>query len=169
MTISDHSPVELIWGIGHRQTSKQWRLNASLLNDKEFISFVTKELKLYLSLNDSSEVSPLIVWDCAKAYLRGRIISFASAKKRERAAKQQELEYTIKNLEKQHKQTSNPQLLNKIKNARREYNSLIADKIEGNLRFINQRYYEHGNRASRLLAIRLKKAKIFKHRTKDKI
>lgn len=84
MTISDHSPMELIWSIGHRQTSKQWRLNASLLNDKEFISFVTSELKSYLSRNDSTEVSPLIVWDCAKAYLRGRIIAFASAKKRER-------------------------------------------------------------------------------------
>ena len=78
-------------------------------------------------------------------------------KKRERVAKQQEFENTIENLEKQHKQTSNPQLLNKIKDAPREYNSLIADKIKGNLRFINQRYYEHGNRASRLLAIRFRK------------
>lgn len=115
MTMSDHSPMELLWDIEHKKTSKLWRLNASLLNNKEFISFVISELKLYLSINDATEVSPLIVWDCAKAYLRGQIISFTSAKKRERTAKQQELEHIIKNLKKQHKQTPNSQLLNKIK------------------------------------------------------
>lgn len=96
MTVPDHSHIELFWDIGYRTTSKQWRLNASLLNDKEFITFITTELKLNLSTKDSTEVSPLIVWDCAKAYNRGQIISFTSTKKRKKEARQQELKQTIK-------------------------------------------------------------------------
>lgn len=34
ITLSDHVPIELKWDIGHRPSSKQWRLNASLLNDR---------------------------------------------------------------------------------------------------------------------------------------
>lgn len=90
ITISDHAPLALSWNIGHRPTTKQWRLNASLLNDKEFITFVTTEL--YLDTNVSPKISPLILWDCAKAYIRGRIISFTSTKKKIREAKQRELE-----------------------------------------------------------------------------
>ena len=88
ITISDHAPVKLKWDIGHRPTSKQWRLNASLMNDKEFISFITAELKEYLDINSQPETSPLFLWDCAKAYIRGRIISFTCARKRKREAKQ---------------------------------------------------------------------------------
>lgn len=46
---------------------------------------------------------------------------------------------------------------NNLKEARRDLNSLINEKIEGNLRFTNQKYYENGNRESRLLALRLRK------------
>lgn len=44
---------------GHRPTTKHWRLNASLLNDKEFMTFVTTELSDYLDINTSPEISPL--------------------------------------------------------------------------------------------------------------
>ena len=145
------------WNIGNRPATKQWRLNASLLNDKEFIAFIKTELKNYLDTNTSPEISPLTLWDCAKAYIRGRIISFTSARKRKREEKQRELEDKIRQLEQQHKRNSTSSLLNNLKEARRDLNSLINEKIEGNLRFTNQKYYENGNRASRLLAFRLKK------------
>lgn len=92
ITISDHAPLALKWKIGHRPTSKQWRLNASLLNDNEFISFRKSEFKNYLDTNISPEASPLILWGCANACIRGHIISFACNKKRKKEAKQQELE-----------------------------------------------------------------------------
>lgn len=65
---------------GHRPTTKHWRLNASLLNDKEFMTFVTTELSDYLDINTSPEISPLTLWDGAEAYITGRTISFGSAK-----------------------------------------------------------------------------------------
>lgn len=33
ITLSDHAPIQLKWDIGCKPSSKQWRLNASLLND----------------------------------------------------------------------------------------------------------------------------------------
>lgn len=99
ITVSDHAPLALLWDKGHRPTTKHWRLNASLLNDKEFITFLTTELGNYLDINASPEISPLTLWDCAKAYIRGCIISFASTKKKKREAKQIELEDKVKQLE----------------------------------------------------------------------
>ena len=157
ITISDHSPVALKWDIGQRPTSKQWRLNASLLNAKEFTSFVTAELKEYLDINTSAETTPLILWDCAKAYIRGRIVSFTCARRRGKEAKQTELEDKIKDFEHKHKQSASASLLNDLNATRRELNSLLSDQIEGSWRFTNQRYYEHGDKASRLSAFRLRK------------
>lgn len=157
ITISDHAPLSLLWDIGHRRSTKQWRMNASLLNDKEFINFIMIELRYYLDTNVSPDISPLIIWDCAKAFIRGRIISFASAKKKSREAKYCVIENKIRLLEQQHKRTPTPNLLNKLQQARRDLNNLTSEKVEGNIRFTNQKYYENGNRASRLLALRLKK------------
>lgn len=157
ITLSDHAPLELMWDLGHRPTTKQWRLNASFLNDKDFLKLIKTELKNYLDTNVSPEISPLILWDCAKVYIRGCIISFASAKKKRREAKQIDLEDKIKKLEQQHKRTPTSCIFDTLKQARRDLNTLLTEKIEGNLRFTNQKYYENGNRASRLLALRLKK------------
>lgn len=53
--------------------------------------------------------------------------------------------------------TSTPALLDNLQVLRRELNSLVTEKMQGILRFTKQKYNENGNRASRLLAIRLKK------------
>uniref|UniRef100_A0A8C8E244 Reverse transcriptase domain-containing protein n=1 Tax=Oryzias sinensis TaxID=183150 RepID=A0A8C8E244_9TELE len=157
ITISDHAPIVLKWDIDMTPTSRQWRLNASFLNDTDFITLIKKELRYYLDMNKSPDTSPLILWDCAKAYLRGSIISYATAKKRQKLAKQQQLENKIKELEHRHKQSAEPNLLTELSTTRKELQELLSEKIEGNLRFAKQQYYEHGNRASRLLAFKLKK------------
>lgn len=109
ITVSDHTPLTLLWDIGHRPSTKQWKMNASLLNDKGFTNFISTEMRYYLDTNVSHEISPLILWDCAKAYIRGRIISFASAKKKSREAKLSELEERIRLLQQQHKKNTYPQ------------------------------------------------------------
>uniref|UniRef100_A0AAR2M116 Reverse transcriptase domain-containing protein n=1 Tax=Pygocentrus nattereri TaxID=42514 RepID=A0AAR2M116_PYGNA len=157
ITISDHAPVVIQWDIGLTTPFRQWRLNASLLNDKDFIALIKTEFKNYLDTNRTPETSPIMLWDCGKAYLRGSIISYATARKRQNAAKQQELEERIRVLEYKHKQGRSPNILNDLNTTRRELHALLSEKIEGNLCFVKQQYYENGNRASRLLAFRLKK------------
>lgn len=59
-----------------------WRLNVSLLNNPAFKQKITEHLRTYLENNDGS-VNPAILWDAAKAVLRGFIISeTAFAKKK---------------------------------------------------------------------------------------
>uniref|UniRef100_A0A3P8NIL1 exodeoxyribonuclease III n=1 Tax=Astatotilapia calliptera TaxID=8154 RepID=A0A3P8NIL1_ASTCA len=157
ITLSDHAPLSLSWDLGLTPRLKLWRLNASLLNDSQFCEFIHAELNTYLELNTTPEISPLTLWDCAKAYIRGRIISFASARKKRKEARRCELEAKIRYLEQQHKKAQTATLLSDLKMLRSELDSLLNEKIEGNLRFIKQKYYEQGSRASRLLAIRLRK------------
>lgn len=157
ITLSDHAPLVLTWNLGQTPKRKNWRLNTSLLNDREFLDFINAELDTYLDLNTTPEISPLILWDCAKAYLRGRIISFASGKRKKKEAKQHELQENIKRLEQQHKKTPSTKLLDELKSLRRQLDQLVTEKIEGSLRFTKQKYYEYGNRASKLLALQLKK------------
>lgn len=52
-----------------------WRLNVSILNNPQFKEKIKKELKTYLEDNDNGNVNPVILWDAAKAVLRGNIIS----------------------------------------------------------------------------------------------
>lgn len=70
------------------------------------------------------------------------------------------METKILELEKEHKRTNDKNTLKVLKQCRQELNSLLTYKAEGALRFANQRYYESGNRASRLLAFQLRKAQV---------
>lgn len=72
MTVSDHVPAVLAWDIGHRPTTKQWRVNASLLNDKDFIMYVITELRNYLDVNDK----PLL--SCCGTVLRHTYVALSS-------------------------------------------------------------------------------------------
>lgn len=74
-------------------------------------------------------------------------------------------EQMIGKLEHWHKQTSNHTPLNNLADSQRKYNSLIVEKIEGNFRLTNQRYYEYGNRTSILLAFWFEKAAAIIHST----
>lgn len=49
-------------------------------------------------------------------------------------------------MEQKHKKSRSANLINTLKAARRELDSLLSDKVEGT--FTNQKYYDHGNRAS---------------------
>uniref|UniRef100_A0A3B4EWU5 exodeoxyribonuclease III n=1 Tax=Pundamilia nyererei TaxID=303518 RepID=A0A3B4EWU5_9CICH len=101
ITLSDYAPLSLSWDLGLTPNLKRWRLNASLLNDSQFCEFIHTELNTYLELNTTPKISPLTLWDCAMAYIRGRIISFASARKKRKEARRCELEAKIKHLEQQ--------------------------------------------------------------------
>uniref|UniRef100_A0A8C5FZ81 Endonuclease/exonuclease/phosphatase domain-containing protein n=1 Tax=Gouania willdenowi TaxID=441366 RepID=A0A8C5FZ81_GOUWI len=105
ITLSDQAPLGLMRDLGHRPTTKEWRLNR---------------------------------------------------KKKEKASKTNTFrEQNKKKLEQQHKRTPTSCLLDTLKQARRDLNT--TNRKEGNLRFTNQKYYENGKRARRLLALRLKK------------
>lgn len=62
ITISDHAPVKLTIDMGKEQFFKYWRLNTSILTDKEILNELSKKLEEYFMINDNNEVTPSILW-----------------------------------------------------------------------------------------------------------
>ncbi len=69
--LSDHSTVYLKLHLDSRPKSTTWRLNVSMLNNSGFKERMKNDLQAYLEVNDNESVNPVILWDTAKAVLRG--------------------------------------------------------------------------------------------------
>lgn len=158
MTISDHNPVTMSIDLGLEPCMKYWRINVSLLTDAHIKEEIRSAILEYFALNDNGMVSPSVLWDAGKATIRGKIISIGSKVKKERIKKQLQLETEIKRLETEHKQHGKQEVLDKLKEHRTKLDELLTFKAEGALRFIDRKYYEFGNKASRLLSFQLQKA-----------
>lgn len=158
ITLSDHASVILHLDLCKDTFFKYWRLNVSLLTNVDVVQELKQSLIEYLEINDNGTVTPPILWSGAKAVLRGKIIQISSRLKKLRLEEQTKLENEIKLLEIKHKQTGTSDTLSKLKETRKELDKILTYKAEGALRFSNQKYYEMGNRASRLLAFQLRKA-----------
>lgn len=136
---------------------RQWRLNTSFLNNKEFSDFIKSELNTYLDLNAAPEQSPLILWNCAKAYIKGCTIYVASIMRKKSEARLSEIENKIRYLEEQHKPA--PTFLTSPVGFKLRIKNMIVSSPEKWRRIQDSpsKYYENGNGASKLLAMRLKK------------
>lgn len=60
-----------------------WKLNSNILNNPEIKERLKGDIRNYLYLNDSEEVSPVILWDTLKAVMRGKIISITTYMKKQ--------------------------------------------------------------------------------------
>ena len=52
--------------------------NNTLLNNQEITEEIKEEIKKYLETNDNENTMTLILWDAAKALLRGKFIAVKS-------------------------------------------------------------------------------------------
>lgn len=84
----------------------------------------------YLSLNDDKSVSPSILWEGAKSVMRGKIDPNYKSRNKQQTKK----------------------TLRWLLEAKQD------PEVEGGLRFTGRTYDDLGNRASRLLAVQLRKA-----------
>lgn len=158
IAISDHAPVQIDITLGTPPTrSKVWKLNSSLLSDPEFCNVVKDSIQNYWSDNKNSPVSPAVMWDAAKATIRGYIISYTAAHKKALISKRQELEKEVKRLERLHNTTPTQTNWSPLCHARAELNLDYTNHIKKLLFLSKQNYYEHGNKSGRLLAYQIKK------------
>uniref|UniRef100_A0A3P8UB30 exodeoxyribonuclease III n=1 Tax=Amphiprion percula TaxID=161767 RepID=A0A3P8UB30_AMPPE len=125
--ISDHAPVYLEMNICDVTAStRRWRFPSYILNDKDFKKKMEAELDLFFDINDNGETNPENLWESAKAYIRGFIISYMSHRKRTNFIKTQAI--------------------------RAELNSVLNEKASTFLFYQKQRMYEYGNKPSKYLA-----------------
>ena len=57
------------------KNTNTWRLNHTLLNNQEITEEIKEEIKKYLETNDNENTMTQILWDAAKAVLRGKFIA----------------------------------------------------------------------------------------------
>lgn len=147
ISISDHSPLTFnLYLDGADPPSRSWRLNPYLLTNKEFCGFIQAQIKLYFETNDTPEVTSCTLWEAFKAYLRGCVISYEAAKKKEEATQRKHLEEQIQQLD----------LHREITNLKYQLNRLLSGKISSAFLFIKQKHFEFGEKPHKLLARQLK-------------
>lgn len=155
--VSDHAGVYLRLNLEVQPKNTIWRLNASLLNDNLCKEYIKKEIEEYLEFNTTEEVSPSVLWDAAKAVLRGRLIMWSARNKKKKQKQVTDLTNELKALEQRHVESHNPQILERIQSTKQRLNGILDKQVEIKLKYIKQRYYEVGPKAKKMLAWKLRK------------
>uniref|UniRef100_A0A3B3B8H2 Reverse transcriptase domain-containing protein n=1 Tax=Oryzias melastigma TaxID=30732 RepID=A0A3B3B8H2_ORYME len=154
--LSDHSPVYLTVCLTKERKTTLWRLNVNILKG-EMKEAMKKNIQTYIRENDNGEVSPSVLWDACKAVLRGKIISRLSHEKKLKQKRLNMLELELKKLEKVNKDRASKKTEHEIKMKISEINDIHSQEIQKKLIYTKQRYYEVGNKSTKLLAYKLKK------------
>uniref|UniRef100_A0A3Q3ENM7 Reverse transcriptase domain-containing protein n=1 Tax=Kryptolebias marmoratus TaxID=37003 RepID=A0A3Q3ENM7_KRYMA len=158
--ISDHAPLSLDikFALQHRYTTP-WRFNPLLLSDKNFNTFISTKIDDFIEMNqnESNPISYSLLWESLKAFLRGQIISFSAHLNKTRKAKLLELSTNMSNLDQQIATSPSPSLLKRRVDLQTEIDLITTNEAERLLLRSRSTYYEHGDRASRLLAHQLRR------------
>src|SRR3712207_5397193 len=74
---SDHSAIrlEINYKKKAEKGTKMWRLNNTLLNKQWIIEEIKEEIKKYLETSENDSMPYQLIWDTAKAVLRGKFIT----------------------------------------------------------------------------------------------
>lgn len=152
-TLFDHNPVSMVISPPFLDPStRHWRLNSSLLSSPPFLDFLEKQWELFMETNNTPGINPSLLWETAKVFVRGFIISYTAAHKRDTIRKQLELKHLIQDLENKFKGSPSKHNLKNLEAARSAHNQLLTSKAEASVPFARQRLYEHGNKPGRLIA-----------------
>lgn len=154
--LSDHSPISLSLQVARKKRTTLWKFN-SHLNDPAIVSKLKVDIKEFLDVNDTGEVSPTILWDTLKAVMRGKLISIASHLKRIKGQKLADLQVNLKLKEQEDINTTNPTVKQDIRKIQGEINDIYTQEAQNNLIFLRQKYYETGGKSAKYLAHKLRK------------
>ena len=65
------------------KNTNTWRLNNTLLNNKEITEEIKEDIKKYLETNENENMMTQNLWDATKAVLRGKFIAIKSYLKKQ--------------------------------------------------------------------------------------
>ena len=130
-----------------------WKLNTSLLADKDYIDLI--RLTIHETQNEyenDETINPALLWDMIKLKTREKSLSFAAAKKRKTLHKQHELEEKIALLEKELEQlaaVSKMQKSNKTEQLelfKSELEEIIKVRTQGAILRCKVKWYNEGEK-----------------------
>ena len=94
--LADHRAVQLNFcPVNQSRGPGYWKFNNVLLTDEAFVDEVSSFIQEALTLNDTQGLSRVLLFDTVLCMVRGKIIQYASRKKREKNERLQELEKVI--------------------------------------------------------------------------
>ena len=154
---SDHAPVTLDLSFSQNLSQRNaWRLNTTLLADNQFCKLISKAIDEFLTFNKSDSISPSTLWETLKVVIRGEIISYTISRNKERKQKEQQLITSIRNIDQQYSTTPTTELHKERIALKTQYDLLSTERTEKHHLWSKGHYYEHGEKAGRLLAYQLK-------------
>lgn len=157
IVLSDHSPVQM--GLvfpGNVAPQRTWRLDPLLLLCERFKTFLSNQIDFFLEINDTQDVSRGVLWESMKAYIRGQVISYVAHRDKERSKQLKELADKIADMDRRYALSPTPDLFKEKLLLQTEFDTLMTWRAERNIFKSRQVYYEHGDKAGRLLALQLK-------------
>ena len=106
-----------------------WRLNSTLLNNKEITEEIKKEIKNYIETNDNENTTTQNLWDAVKANLRVKFIAIQSHLKKQEKSQINNLTLCLKQLEKEEQRKPKVSRRKEIIKIRAEINKIEMKKI----------------------------------------
>lgn len=154
---SDHAPVLLDIHVPSQTPSRSfWKFNMNLLSDEQFCQHIDNALESFITTNKLSCVSSSLLWETLKAVIRGEIISYSSSFAKKIKCEQDKLIESIKKIDRQYSISPTSELYKDRLTLQTQYNLLSTEKTERDILRSRGHVYEHGEKASRLLAHQLK-------------
>lgn len=154
--VSDHCPVQLdIHFPDNVQPQRTWQLDPSLLLCTEFKKFVAEQIDFFFETNDCSDMSQRVLWE-TQAYIRGQIISYTAHQNKQRNKRLLEIEQSILDIDKKYSISATSELQKEHALLQMEFNNLCTNQAVRNLLKTKQKFYEHGEKAGRLLTHQLR-------------
>lgn len=159
IVVSDHSPVKMsLCFPNNERPQRNWRFNPHLLADEDFVAFLSTQIDFFLEMNQLPGTTYCNLWETLKAYLRGQIISYNASQKKRRSARLDELISLIKNLDRRHATAPSADIYRERIALQTEFDTLSSGAAEELHLRSRQEFYEHGERASKLLCHQLRRS-----------
>ena len=144
--VSDHKMCTLEVRTGKISIGKSfWKFNNTLLLDDDFISKAREAIVDIVRVNDTDNISRVLLLQTVLCVLRGWIISSSSAKKRERGRRLRELDENINTLSAEESESNNV-LLSELRAERDQY---VGEITRGNMLKCRANWRQYGEKGTK--------------------
>ena len=159
IVFSDHGPVQLdICFPECIRPRRTWRFDPLLLSRDSFKKFISQQIDSFLEFNLTPGMPLTTVWEALKAYLRGQIISYTAYERKKRKQRLSELSHSIAEVDRKYADSPSPELYREKLLLKTEFDNLSIKQTEQLFFKSKQKFYEHGEKAGKLLAHQIRQS-----------
>lgn len=130
--LTDHNSVRITLKTSTQPRGRGfWKLNTSILNDKEYETDIKQVIKT--TAEDNANANPSLLWDTIKLQCRGASIKHCSRKKKEKCNRIKELDNLICCLQNTANIGGDPDAQAKLSKAKADLDKEVEEVTKGNI------------------------------------